>query len=73
MPNQRILVLNNEEDTEPSRILDDDSKALGFYGVRDWHVLKVSLARFGRLFTERVNTTAGCGHEPRHFIYRPID
>ncbi|KAI0792241.1 CAP Gly-rich domain-containing protein [Abortiporus biennis] len=39
--NQRILLLNNDTDTEEVNVLDDDSKALGFYGVRDLQFLKV--------------------------------
>ena len=42
--NQRILLLNNEQDTEPVSVLDDDSRPLGFYSVRDWQALKVSLS-----------------------------
>ncbi|KAJ3483663.1 hypothetical protein NLI96_g6166 [Meripilus lineatus] len=41
VPNQRVLILNNEEDPEPAGVLEDDSRPLGFYGVRDRHVLKV--------------------------------
>ena len=39
--NQRILLLNNEQDADPVNTLDDDSRPLGFYSVRDWQFLKV--------------------------------
>lgn len=39
--NQRILLLNNEQDTDPVQILDDDFRQLGYYSIRDWQVLKV--------------------------------
>ncbi|KAI0075337.1 hypothetical protein K474DRAFT_1600046 [Panus rudis PR-1116 ss-1] len=41
VPNQQILLLNGEQDTQPIATLDDDSKPIGFYGVRDMQVLKV--------------------------------
>ncbi|KAI0954714.1 hypothetical protein AcW1_006512 [Taiwanofungus camphoratus] len=40
--NQSISLLNSENDTEPVAELQDDSRPLGFYGVRDWQVLKVT-------------------------------
>jgi len=39
--NQTITLLNSESDIEAIASLGDDSKALGFYGVRDFQVLKV--------------------------------
>lgn len=41
VPNQRIQLLNNEEETEPIAYLDDDDKVLGFYSLRDFQVLRV--------------------------------
>ncbi|KAL5492645.1 hypothetical protein ACEPAI_4092 [Sanghuangporus weigelae] len=38
---QRISVKNSEEDPSVVAILDDDNRLLGFYGIRDWQVLKV--------------------------------
>lgn len=40
--NQSIAVHNSENDAEAQVILDDDSRPLGFYGVRDWQVLKIT-------------------------------
>jgi len=40
--NQAIFLLNTEGDTEPLAALDDDSRPIGFYGVRDLQVLKVT-------------------------------
>ena len=41
--NQSISVYASEDAPEPVITLSDDSKPLGFYGVRDWQVLKVRL------------------------------
>lgn len=40
--NQSIALHGSEADSEPLRSLDDDSKPLGYYGVSDWQVLKVT-------------------------------
>ena len=40
--NQQISVCPNEDESQAIAHLADDSKPLGFYGVRDWQVLKVS-------------------------------
>ncbi|TCD67400.1 hypothetical protein EIP91_012435 [Steccherinum ochraceum] len=40
--NQQITLHNSENDAEVVATLDDDSKALGFYGVRNWQMLKVT-------------------------------
>ena len=39
--NQQIQLFNSEKDEEPIASLADDKRSLGFYGVRDWQVLKV--------------------------------
>ena len=39
--NQRLLLFNNEKDTEPIAVLSDDDRPLGFWGVRDSQVLRV--------------------------------
>jgi len=39
--NQAITLLSSESNPEVIAQLNDDSKPLGFYGLRDWHVLKV--------------------------------
>ena len=41
--NQVISLLNSQEDTRVIAELSDDSKPLGFYGLRDWQVLKVMI------------------------------
>ncbi|KZT20957.1 hypothetical protein NEOLEDRAFT_1139985 [Neolentinus lepideus HHB14362 ss-1] len=41
VPNQAISVLNFETDAQVAGVLDDDSKPLGFYGLRDHQVLDV--------------------------------
>jgi hypothetical protein len=39
--NQAITLLNSENDSDAVASLGDDTKALGFYGVRDFQFLKV--------------------------------
>ncbi|KAF7370985.1 CAP-Gly domain-containing protein [Mycena sanguinolenta] len=39
--NQAISIRNSLEDRTVVATLSDDSKPLGFYGLRDWHVLQV--------------------------------
>jgi len=39
--NQVLSLLNSESDPQVVATLDDESKLLGFYGLRDWQVLKV--------------------------------
>jgi len=41
LKNQAICLLNSENDPQVIARLDDDAKQLSFYGLRDWHVLKV--------------------------------
>ncbi|KAJ2932111.1 hypothetical protein H1R20_g4981, partial [Candolleomyces eurysporus] len=43
--NQVITLLESESDPRVVASLDDDTKKLGFYGLRDWQVLKVRLNR----------------------------
>jgi len=40
--NQSIAIYNSENDTEAVGILSDDSQPLGFYGLRDWQLLKIT-------------------------------
>ncbi|THH30511.1 hypothetical protein EUX98_g3683 [Antrodiella citrinella] len=40
--NQRITLHNSESDPDPVAVLEDDSRPIGFYGVRDWQMLKVT-------------------------------
>lgn len=39
---QRITLHNSEDDAAAVSTLDDDTRPLGFYGLRDWQALKVS-------------------------------
>ncbi|KAF8887339.1 tubulin-folding cofactor B [Infundibulicybe gibba] len=39
--NQAISLFNSENDTQVIARLEDETKPLGFYGLRDWQVLKV--------------------------------
>lgn len=39
---QRILQFGDESDPSPIGELNDDDKPLGFYGLQDWQVLKVT-------------------------------
>ena len=48
--NQILSLLNSQEDTRVIAELNDDSKSLEFYGLRDWQVIKVKIARKFFLF-----------------------
>ena len=41
--NQVLSLLNSQEDTRVIAELNDDSKLLEFYGLRDWQVIKVKI------------------------------
>ena len=41
--NQVLSLLNSQEDTRVIAELNDDSKPLEFYGLRDWQVIKVKI------------------------------
>ncbi|KAF7972822.1 hypothetical protein HWV62_16912, partial [Athelia sp. TMB] len=41
IPNQAISLYNSEGDGEPVAVLADDTKPLGFYGIRDFQTLKI--------------------------------
>ncbi|KIP02302.1 hypothetical protein PHLGIDRAFT_96132 [Phlebiopsis gigantea 11061_1 CR5-6] len=56
--NQQILLLNNEEDANPVNVLNDDSRPLGFYSVRDWQVLKVVDTNPSVSFTGQLTDTS---------------
>ena len=44
--NQILSLLNSQEDTRVIAELNDDSKPLEFYGLRDWQVIKVKTKKF---------------------------
>ena len=44
--NQILSLLNSQEDTRVIAELNDDSKPLEFYGLRDWQVIKVKILKF---------------------------
>lgn len=44
--NQILSLLNSQEDTRVIAELNDDSKPLDFYGLRDWQVIKVEIDFF---------------------------
>ena len=44
--NQILSLFNSQEDTRVIAELNDDSKPLGFYGLRDWQVIKVKIGFF---------------------------
>ena len=43
--NQVLSLLNSQEDTRVIAELNDDSKSLEFYGLRDWQVIKVEIVK----------------------------
>ncbi|KAI0731029.1 CAP Gly-rich domain-containing protein [Earliella scabrosa] len=56
--NQSISVYASEDAPEPVVTLSDDSKPLGFYGVRDWQVLKVTDLNPATSFTGQLTDTS---------------
>jgi len=43
--NQVVELFNSESEKEPIATLNDESRPLGYYGIRDWQVIKVSPTR----------------------------
>lgn len=39
--NQQLAIYNDDVDVQPTRVLDDDQRLLGFYSPADFQVLKV--------------------------------
>ena len=39
--NQQLAIYNNDADSQPVRVLDDDQRPLGFYSPADFQLLKV--------------------------------
>lgn len=42
--NQQLAIYNNDADSQPVRVLDDDQRPLGFYSPADFQLLKVKAA-----------------------------
>ena len=40
--NQKLAIYNDDVDVQPTKVLDDDQRPLGFYSPADFQVLKVS-------------------------------
>ncbi|TFK48460.1 hypothetical protein OE88DRAFT_1634688 [Heliocybe sulcata] len=55
VPNQAISVLNSETDAQAIGALDDDSKPLGFYGLRDYQVMNVADTNPSASFTGQLS------------------
>ncbi|TFK19940.1 tubulin-folding cofactor B [Coprinopsis marcescibilis] len=53
--NQIITLLQSESDPTVIAAFDDDSKKLGYYGLRDWQVIKVDDANPAASFTGQLN------------------
>ncbi|KAH9940757.1 CAP Gly-rich domain-containing protein [Epithele typhae] len=56
--NQKISVYANEDVPEPIIVLSDDNRPLGFYGVRDWQLLKVDDLNPSVSFTGQLTDTS---------------
>lgn len=56
--NQQIQLFNSEKDEEPIASLADDKRSLGFYGVRDWQVLRVIDTNPATSFTGQLGDTS---------------
>ncbi|KZT00597.1 uncharacterized protein LAESUDRAFT_732197 [Laetiporus sulphureus 93-53] len=53
--NQAIAVFNVESDAEPVVVLDDENRPLGFYGLKDWQVLKITDTNPSTSFTGQLS------------------
>ncbi|KZP28675.1 hypothetical protein FIBSPDRAFT_908596 [Athelia psychrophila] len=51
VPNQEISLFNSDGDEEAIAVLGDDTKAIGFYGVRDFQTLKITDTNPSATFT----------------------
>ena len=72
--NQVVSLLNSQEDTRVVAELNDDSKPLGFYGLRDWQVLKVKrLEVFFFLIRQLITIYKGGRYESLSYTHRPVD
>ncbi|RDX54081.1 hypothetical protein OH76DRAFT_1398377 [Lentinus brumalis] len=56
--NQSIAVYASDDAPEPVVTLSDDNRPLGFYGVRDWQVLKVTDLNPAASFTGQLTDTS---------------
>jgi len=72
--NQKISILASESDPRVLADLTDDTKPLGFYGLTDWQVLKVSkgLTSFALLMVE-VLVCVGDGYQSICELDRAVD
>jgi len=67
--NQAISILASENDPRLIAELTDDSKLLGYYGIADWQLVKVSKMGFG--YELRVEfMIPGYRHQSFHEFYR---
>ncbi|KAM5534484.1 hypothetical protein V8D89_011816 [Ganoderma adspersum] len=56
--NQSISVFASDDSPEPLIALSDDNRPLGFYGVRDWQILKVTDLNPATSFTGQLTDTS---------------
>ena len=71
--NQVLSLLNSQEDTKVIAELNDDSKPLEFYGLRDWQVIKVEMEVFLKFICKIVTVTKGDRYKSVSYVHRPID
>ncbi|VDC05024.1 unnamed protein product [Peniophora sp. CBMAI 1063] len=57
--NQRLGIYAANEDTKPIVALEDDSKPLGFYGLKDWQWIKVEDTNPSVTFTGQLTDYSG--------------
>ncbi|KAI0322791.1 CAP Gly-rich domain-containing protein [Amylostereum chailletii] len=57
--NQRLEIYDGEGDHRPIQVLADDDKPLGFYGIRDWQLLKVEDTNPSITFTGQLTDVTG--------------
>ena len=74
--NQRISLLNAEDESTPVAILSDESKPLGFYGLTDFQTLQVRLFVFFSCKDINPNVfvvVVGGRYEPFNVFHRTVN
>ncbi|KAH9074738.1 CAP Gly-rich domain-containing protein [Lactarius deliciosus] len=57
--NQQLAIYNSDADIQPTRVLDDDQRPLGFYSPADFQVLKVVDTNPSATFTGQLTDLSG--------------
>jgi Ubiquitin-like domain len=71
--NQQLAIYNDDADLQPTKVLDDDQRSLGFYAPTDFQILKVR-AQVSRSAQEaNIYNDPGSGYQSVDNSHRPIN